>query len=205
MTEQVADATGETVSYSYRPSPLGAPREFSLTAQGIDWVAGLRSGTVAFDRVRRLRVSYRPNTMQSHRFVTELWADGSPKLQIISSSWKSMMEQERFDGAYSSFIRELHRRISRANGATQFERGSNPLVYWLGILVFAGAAIGLAALIVRALQAGAMTSAAIVAAFLAFYLWQAGNFFRRNRPGTYRPDALPADVMPRESTASAFL
>jgi hypothetical protein len=205
MTEQVADATGETVSYSYRPSLLGAPREFSLTEQGIEWVAGLRSGTVAFDRVRRLRVSYRPNTMQSHRFVTELWADGSPKLQIISSSWKSMMEQERFDGAYSSFIRELHRRISRANGATQFERGSNPLVYWLGILVFAGAAIGLAALIVRALQAGAMTSAAIVAAFLAFYLWQAGNFFRRNRPGTYRPDALPADVMPRELTASAFL
>ncbi|MFY9684596.1 MAG: hypothetical protein WAJ88_02260 [Pseudolabrys sp.] len=198
MTEQVADATGETVSYSYRPSLLGAPREFSLTEQGIDWVAGLRSGTVAFDRVRKLRVSYRPNSMQSHRFVTELWADGSPKLQIVSSSWKSMMEQERLDGAYSSFIRELHRRISRANGATQFERGSNSLVYWLGILVFAGAGVGLAALIVRALQAGAATSAAIVGAFFAFYLWQAGNFFRRNRPGTYRPDALPADVMPRE-------
>lgn len=198
MIEQVADATGETVSYSYRPSLLGAPREFSLTEQGIDWVAGLKSGTVAFDRVRKLRVSYRPNSMQSHRFVTELWADGAPKLQIVSSSWKSMMEQERLDGAYSSFIRELHRRISRASGATQFERGSNPLVYWLGILVFAGAGVGLAALIVRALQAGATTSAAIVGAFLVFYLWQAGNFFRRNRPGTYRPDALPADVMPRE-------
>ena len=198
MTEQVADGTGETVSYSYRPSPLGAPREFSLTEQGIDWVAGLRSGTVAFDRVRKLRVSYRPNSMQSHRFVTELWADDSPKLQIVSSSWKSMMDQERLDGAYSSFIRELHRRISRANGSTQFERGSNPLIYWLGILVFAGAGIGLVALIVRALQAGATTSAAIVGAFFVFYLWQAGNFFRRNRPGTYRPDALPADVMPRE-------
>jgi hypothetical protein len=109
-----------------------------------------------------------------------------------------MMEQERLDGAYSSFVRELHLRISRANGAAQFERGSNPLIFWLGILVFAGAGIGLAALIVRALQAGATTSAAIVGAFLAFYLWQAGNFFRRNRPGTYRPDALPADVMPRE-------
>ena len=197
MIEQVADATGETVSYSYRPSLLGAPREFSLTGQGIDWVAGLRSGTVAFDRVRKLRVSYRPNSMQSHRFVTELWADGSPKLQIVSSSWKSMMEQERLDGAYSSFIRELHRRVLQANGATQFERGSNPLVYWLGIMVFAGAGIGLAALIVRALQAGAPTSAAIVGAFLVLYLWQAGNFFRRNRPGTYRPDSLPADVMPR--------
>jgi len=195
MAERLA---GEPVSYSYRPSLLGAPREFNLTSSGINWVAGTRSGSIPFDHIRRIRLSYRPTSMQSHRFITELWADRCPKLQIVSSSWKSMMEQERLDGAYSSFVRELHLRISRANGAAQFERGSNPLIFWLGILVFAGAGIGLAALIVRALQAGATTSAAIVGAFLVFYLWQAGNFFRRNRPGTYRPDALPADVMPRE-------
>jgi hypothetical protein len=198
MTERVADAAGETVSYAYRPSVFGAFREFSLTERGIDWAAGLRSGSIPFDRVRRLRLSYRPHSMQSHRFVTELRADGSPKLLISSSSWKSMMEQERLDGAYSLFVRELHRRISQTNGAAQFERGSNPLIYWLGILVFAGAAIGLAALIVRALQAGATASAAIVGAFFVLFLWQAGNFFRRNRPGTYRPDALPAEIMPRE-------
>lgn len=197
MTERDADATSETVSYSYRPSVFGAFREFSLTEQGINWAAGLRSGSIPFDRVRRLRVSYRPHSMQSHRFITELWADGSPKLLISSSSWKSMMEQERLDGAYSAFVRELHRRLSRAKSSARFERGSNPLIYWVGVLVFAGAAVGLAALIVRALQADATTSAAIVGAFLVFYLWQAGNFFRRNRPGTYRPDALPADVMPR--------
>ncbi len=197
MIEQVADANGETVSYSYRPSVFGAFREFRLTERGIDWAAGLRSGSIPFDRVRRLRVSYRPHSMQSHHFITELWADGSPKLLISSSSWKSMMEQERLDGAYSAFVRELHRRLSGANSAARFERGSNPLIYWVGVLVFVGAAVGLAALIVRALQADATTSAAIVGAFLVFYLWQAGNFFRRNRPGTYRPDALPADVMPR--------
>jgi hypothetical protein len=72
------------------------------------------------------------------------------------------------------------------------------LVFWPGVIVFVAAAFGLAALIARALQAGATTSAAIVGAFLLLYLWQAGNFFRRNRPGTYRPDALPADVMPSE-------
>ena len=120
MTEQVADAT--SVSYSYRPSVFGAFREFSLTERGIEWATGPRSGSIPFDRVRRLRVSYRPHSMQSHRFVTELWADGSPKLLISSSSWKSMMEHERLDGAYSSFVRELHRRISRANGATQGTR-----------------------------------------------------------------------------------
>jgi hypothetical protein len=198
MTERDAGATSESVSYRYRPSVFGAFREFSLTERGIDWAAGLRSGRIPFDRVRRLRVSYRPHSMQSHRFMTELWGEGSPRLLISSSSWKSMMEQERLDGAYSSFVRELHRRVARANGGTRFERGSNPLIYWLGIVVFTGAAVGLAALIVRALQADARASAAIVGAFLVFYLWQAGNFFRRNRPGTYRPDELPADVMPRE-------
>jgi hypothetical protein len=198
MTEQPAAAKSETVSYSYRPSAFGAPRVFSLTDRGVDWIAGGRSGSIPFDSVRRVRVSFRPNSMQSHRFVTELWAEGHPKLQIVSSSWKSMFEQERFDDAYSGFIKELHRRIANASGPTQFDRGSNPLIYWLGIAVFVAAGIGLAALIVRALQVGATTSAAIVAAFLALYLWQAGNFFRRNRPGTYRPEALPADIMPRQ-------
>ena len=65
MIEQVADANGETVSYSYRPSVFGAFREFSLTEQGIDWAVGLRSGSIPFDRVRRLRVSYRPHSMRS--------------------------------------------------------------------------------------------------------------------------------------------
>jgi hypothetical protein len=36
-----------------------------------------------------------------------------------------------------------------------------------------------------------------VGAFLALYLWQTENFLRRNRPGTYRPEALPKEVMPR--------
>ena len=55
MTERVADATSETVSYAYRPSVFGAFREFSLTERGIDWAAGLRSGSIPFERVRRLR------------------------------------------------------------------------------------------------------------------------------------------------------
>jgi hypothetical protein len=91
MNERDADVTSESVSYRYRPSVFGAFREFSLSEGGIHWAAGLRSGNIPFDRVRRLRVSYRPHSMQSHRFVTELWADGTPKLLISSSSYKSMM------------------------------------------------------------------------------------------------------------------
>ena len=34
--------------------------------------------------------------------------------------------------------------------------------------------------------------------FLALFAWQLGTFFRRNRPGTYGPDALPPEVLPRQ-------
>jgi hypothetical protein len=129
--------------------------------------------------------------MQSHRFVTELWADGAPKLQIVSSSWKSMLEQERLDGPYSAFVTELHRRLAAAAVPARFERGSNPAIYWPGLAVFTVVAIGLALLVVRGLQADALGGAALIGAFLALFLWQSGNFFRRNRPGTYRPDARP--------------
>jgi hypothetical protein len=50
---------------------------------------------------------------------------------------------------------------------------------------------------VRALQVEAWGGAAFIAAFLAFFLWQAGAFFHRNRPGTFRPDAVPPQVLPR--------
>jgi len=50
---------------------------------------------------------------------------------------------------------------------------------------------------VRALQAHTISVAAFIAAFLALFLWQGGNFFRRNKPGRYRPDALPPELLPK--------
>lgn len=196
MTESPLDAVGKVVTYAFRPSVMGAVREFKLSDDGIDWAAGLRSGHIPYRNIRLLRMSYRPTSLQSQRFVIELWAEGAPKLQISSSSWKSMVEQERLDRPYSAFVRELHRRISNVATSARFKQGNRPLVYWPSVVVFVALALGLAGLIARALQIGATGGAAFVGAFLALYLWQVGNFLRRNRPGEYRPGALPKEVMP---------
>ena len=79
----------------------------------------------------------------------------------------------------------------------RFECGRSPLLFWPGFVAIVGVALGLAALIVRALQAGAIGGAAFIGVFLALFLWQGGNFVRRNRPGVYRPGALPAELMPK--------
>ena len=187
---------GEPV-YTYRPSLLGAPWTFRLTPAGLAFEAGRKSGLVAYRDIRRLRLSFRPISMQTQRFQTEIWADGAPKLVITSSSWKSMVEQERLDQSYAAFVADLHHRIAAAAGAVRFEQGGNPLTYWPGLAIFAAVALGIVVLIVRALQSGAVAGAVFVAAFLGLFLWHGGNYFRRNRPGIYTPDALPELLVPK--------
>ena len=41
------------------------------------------------------------------------------------------------------------------------------------------------------------TGAAFIGAFLLLFLWQGGNFFRRNKPGVYRAEAPPPELMPK--------
>ena len=191
-----ADDAGQP-RYSFRPSAFGAPREFRLLDGGLAWEIGRRSGVVPFDRIQRVRMSYRPATMQTHRFVTEIWSAEVPRLDIVSSSWKSMVEQADQGDRYRAFAIELHDRLAGAGRNIRFEAGVNPLLYWPGLAVFAVAAVGFAALTVRALESEAGFAALLIGAFLLLFLWQAGNIFYRNRPSAYRPDALPPLLLPR--------
>jgi hypothetical protein len=62
--------------------------------------------------------------------------------------------------------------------------------------LFAAAALGLAALTVRAVHERAFAAAGLIGAFFALFLWQAGGYFARNRPGRYEPRSLPRALMP---------
>jgi hypothetical protein len=105
--------------------------------------------------------------------------------------------QERRDKSYADFIAGLHRHLAQARSRAVFEQGTNPLRYWPGVAVFAAVSLGLAVLVVRALQAQTFGGAIFVAAFLVLFLWRGGEYFRRNRPRLYRADAPPADLIPK--------
>jgi len=120
-----------------------------------------------------------------------------PKISIASTTWRGIVEQTRQDEAYTAFIVELHRRIAAAGTRAQFSTGIPSITYWLGLAVFVAVALGLAALTVRGMRLAEWGGAVLVGGFLALFAWQVGNFFRRNRPGAYRPDDVPAGVLPR--------
>jgi hypothetical protein len=176
---------------------MGSPCEFRVTEPGLEWRAGRNAGLVRWHSFLRVRMTFRPVSMQMHRFVTELWADDATKLTIVSTSWKSMFEQERLDQSYAAFVTELHRRLAAAGTTARLEQGTHPLRYWPGLVIFAAVSLALAALTVRALQMQAFGGAAFIAAFLMLFLWRGGEYFRRNRPRLYRAEAPPADLIPK--------
>jgi hypothetical protein len=192
-----ADGRTDDPTYAFKSSVMGAGFEFRLAIDALEWRRGGQAGRVPYDRIRRVRLSFRPMTMQNYRFLTEVWPASGPKLQIASTSWKSLVEHERLDAPYRAFVIELCRRIGAARDLAQFETGSPVWIYWPGVAVFVAASLGLAGLIVRALMSGIWSGAAFIAAFLGLFLWQAGNLFGRNRPGTFRPDAVPSQVLPK--------
>src|SRR3954466_6295782 len=111
MEEPRDDATtGDDFAYSYKSSVITAPFEFRLTPDAVHWGKGGVTGRIVYSRIRRVRLSFRPLTMQNYRFVAEVWSDG-PKLTIASTSWKSMVEHERLDAGYRAFVTQLCRRI----------------------------------------------------------------------------------------------
>ena len=183
-------------AYAFKPSLIGTTSEFRLAPDALHWRIGRRSGRIPYDRIRAVRLSYRPVTMQSHRFIAEIWAADNPKIQIASVSWQSLVEQRRQDAAYSAFVAELHRRIAAAGSAARFSTGVPVATYWIGVVVFAAVIVAVGVLAVRSAMFGQWGASAIVAVFFLVFAYQLGNYFRRNRPLRYRPNAIPPALLP---------
>jgi hypothetical protein len=195
-----ADATAEGVDgvtrYAYKPSLMGPMFSFALTPTALTWSRGRHSGEIRYDQITRLRMSFRPATMQRGRYQLEVWSSVAPRIPVISGTVRSMVEMQSQAPEYRTFVTELHQRIAEAGATPRCEAGLFPPIYWIGVTVLALTSLAMAAMIVRALQAGVWGGAAFVLAFLALFLWQGGQFFRLNRPGLYAVANPPAALLP---------
>jgi len=190
------NAGTDATHYAYKPAVVGMPSEFQLLDDALEWRSGARSLRIAYRDIRSIRLTYRPVTLQNFRFVAEVRSKTGVKLTIASTSWQSMVSHERHDAAYRAFITELHRRIAASGASPSYRAGSPAFLYWPGFMILAGLLIGTALLAARATASGEWQGAAFVVLMLVFFSWQAISFFRRNMPGVYTPDKLPAQVLP---------
>ena len=190
-------STDETAefTYSYKPSVIGAGWSFRLTPAGIAWESGRRSGVTAYRDITKVRMSYRPATMQSNRFETRVWA-GRPAFAIVSASWQGMFNQQAASPDYTRFVTELHRRLAASGSSATFEAGTHPFVFFFGILFSSVVGLAVAGLIWRAAGALDWGPVVVLVAMFAFFAWTGFNFFRRNWPTRYRAADPPKALLP---------
>ena len=188
-------ASGADPVYVHKPSLMGAAWQLCLRPDALEWQRGRYSGRIPYAGITRVRLSFRPASMQTRRFVTEIWWTGGRRLSIPSTSRRLPVEWYPQDRAYGAFIRELNRRIAAVGGPAAVVTGVPAFLYLPGLALFAAMALAIAALTVRALEIGDDAGAALLGGLFALFVWQSGIFFKRNRPGRYRPEAVPNDLV----------
>jgi hypothetical protein len=193
-----SDAAREApvISYAYRASLIGAAHRFELTDAGLTWHLAGRSGVWAYADIAAIRLSFRPVSMQAHRFRADIRHVDGGRITILSTSWQTAALMAPQDDAFRVFLRELHARMHAAGSHAMLTGGLSQRLYIAALALVALLAIAMGGLLVRALAMRQFAGAAFILGFAALFAWQVGGFIRRNRPLVYSFDQLPDRLLP---------
>ena len=184
------------IRYAYKASLIGAAHQFELTADGLSWRVAGRADVWRYADITAIRLSYRPVSMQAHRFRADIAHASKARLPIISTSWQTAALMAPQDNDYRAFITELHKRMARAGSRAVLTGGLRPNVYTLAVTLVALLALAVGGLLVRALATGEFAGALFLVGFAALFGWQVGGFLRRNRPLPYTFAHIPDALLP---------
>jgi len=191
----------ERLEYRFKPSLLGALWSFTLTADALIWRHGRREAVFPLDEIARLRLTYRPQSLQARRYRTDIIMTDGRRVALISVTWRAMLALTPQSRDYTAFVRALHQRlVARGSKAIGFCGLARPL-YLAGLFGLGLIALAMLVLAIGALAQGYLSGAGFIVAFLALGGWQLGTYFWRNRPRTYRLDAVPDELVPPSGAA----
>lgn len=196
---QPSDAEGDGRSglrYAYKASLIGSAHLFELTDKGLSWMISGRSGVWAYRDIAAVRLSYRPSSMQAHRFRADIWNGSGERIRIMSTNWQTVSLMTPQDNGYRGFIEALHARMAAAGSAAKLTGGLPTAIYAAALVVVGLLATAMVGLFVRAVVTGEHVGALFLVGFALLFYWQIGGFIRRNRPIAYTFDRLPETLLP---------
>lgn len=188
--------TASVTSYAYRASLIGSAHRFELTEQGLSWHIGGRSGLWPYEEISAVRLSFRPVSMQQHRFRADVTHASGRRIAILSTSWQTAALMAPQDNGFRAFIVALHARMAKAGSRATLTAGLGRTAYAAVLASLAVLTVAMAGLLIRALVIGEFAGALFIIGFAALFAWQVGGFVRRNQPQSYRFDQVPKALLP---------
>src|SRR4051812_18358496 len=111
MPTELPSEPAPKTSYAYKASLIGSAHQFELTNKGLSWKLSGRSGVWAYGDITSVSLSYRPSSMQAHRFRADVRHRDGGRLRILSTNWQTVSLMTPQDGGYRTFITALHARM----------------------------------------------------------------------------------------------
>lgn len=196
MIEMRGAEAGSATSYAYKASLIGSAHRFELTEQGLSWHIAGRSGLWRYDEISAIRLSFRPVSMQQHRFRADVSRTGGGRIAILSTSWQTAALMAPQDSGFRDFILALHARMAQAGSRAELTAGLGRNTYAAALAFLAVLTVAMAGLLIRALLIGEFAGALFILGFAALFAWQVGGFVRRNQPQSYSFDRVPKALLP---------
>src|ERR1700752_3953246 len=180
-----ADDDRPGVRYAYKASLIGSAHQFELTDRGLSWKIPGRSGVWAYRDVTDVSLSFRPTSMQAHRFRADIRHKDGGRIRIVSTNWETGSLMTPQDNGYRAFIEGLHARMATAGSTAKLTGGLSSGLYAAALAFVGLLAVAMAGLFVRAIATGEYAGGLFLVGFALLFNWQIGGFIRRNKPITY--------------------
>lgn len=188
---------GETLSYHARLNVLESEHTYRLAPDAlvIDHGDGAPPEVVRFEDVSQVRLRYFPTRFQRNRFECVLTVPYRGQFRIGSEFCRGVMDFEDRGPEYRAFVRELCPRLADQGGGTRFLSGRPvwALIAESSFLLAMVALLAVALVLVGGLFGLLPWMRVGLLAVSLPLLWL---YYRRNRPGTFAPRDIPADLLP---------
>jgi hypothetical protein len=192
----LSNEASPAVRYAYRASLIGAAHQFELTDVGLSWRVSGKSDVWPYGGISSIRLSYRPVSMQAHRFRADIENSGGARLVMLSTTWQTAALMAPQDNDYRALITQLHARMAQAGSKASLIGGLTPRIYGAALILLTLVALAMTGLLIRAIAVGEWAGVLFLIGFAALFAWQIGGFIRRNRPRAYTFDHLPEALLP---------
>jgi hypothetical protein len=143
-----------------------------------------------------LRLCFDPTRFDDTRHRCDLRLADRRKASFYSTHFVSVAEFEDRAATYGPLVRALVAQVAAANPTCRFRAGKWSIVYWSEHVVLA-AMVALLVFVLALVGGVAITDLflaklAVVVAFVPVMI----AYTRKNRPRSFEPGAIPADVLP---------
>ncbi|MEQ9285262.1 MAG: hypothetical protein RIG77_00050 [Cyclobacteriaceae bacterium] len=184
------------MKYSFRKSAFEKEKSYELTTDGIRIVDHEgKESLVEYTAILRVNPAF-VSTKSNSFYQCTLKLKNGESVLLKSQHYVGLANFEDRNESYVNFVKGLHKILSTANPGIEYKKGIGKLAYLASMLLFVIAGVAFPIVAIAMLIGGQLLYGGIALLASILLIFRMINYSKRNKPGTYTPDALPDTLLP---------